>query len=87
MSMDEQAIIARIQALYPDAAVDISGADCSLEVYVVSDSLRGKSTLQRQRSILDLFKDELKSGRLHALSIKARTKDEMAAGSGLIQIQ
>ena len=87
MSMDEQAIIARIQALFPVAAVDISGADCSFEVYVVSDSLRGKSTLQRQRSILDLFKDELKSGRLHALSIKARTKDEMAAGSGLIQIQ
>ncbi len=85
--MDEQAIIERIQSLYADAAVDINGADCSFEVYVVSDSLRGKSTLQRQRSILDLFKDELKSGKLHALSIKARTRDEMAAGSGLVQIQ
>ena len=67
MSMDEQAIIARIQTLYPDAAVDINGADCNFEVYVVSDSLGGKSTLQRQRSILDLFRDELKSGKLHAL--------------------
>jgi BolA protein len=89
MAIDEQVIIARIQTLYPDAVVDISGADCNFEVYVVSDSLHGKSTLQRQRSILDLFKDELKSGKLHALSIKARTAGELAtgSGSGLVQIQ
>ena len=87
MAMDEQAIIARIQTLYPDAAVDINGADCNFEVYVVSDSLGGKSTLQRQRSILDLFRDELKSGKLHALSIKARTRDELAGSSGLVQIR
>ena len=85
--MDEQDIIARIRSLYPDAAVDINGADCSFEVYVISEGLLGKSTLQRQRSILDLFKDELKSGKLHALSIKARTATEQAANSGLIQIQ
>ena len=85
--MDEQDIIARIKSLYPDAAVDINGADCSFEVYVISEGLLGKSTLQRQRSILDLFKDELKSGKLHALSIKARTAAEQAANSGLIQIQ
>ena len=85
--MDEQDIIARIKSLYPDAAVDINGADCSFEVYVISEGLLGKSTLQRQRSILDLFKDELKSGKLHALSIKARTATEQAANSGLIQIQ
>ena len=85
--MDEQDIITRIRSLYPDAAVDINGADCSFEVYVISEGLLGKSTLQRQRSILDLFKDELKSGKLHALSIKARTAAEQAANSGLIQIQ
>jgi len=85
--MDEQDIIARISSLYPDATVDINGADCSFEVYVISEGLLGMSTLQRQRSILDLFKDELKSGKLHALSIKARTATEQAANSGLIQIQ
>jgi BolA protein len=85
--MHEQDIITRIKTLYPDAAVDINGEDCNFEVYVISDSLRGKSTLQRQLSILDLFRDELKSGQLHALSIKARTVDEQATNPGLIQIQ
>jgi len=85
--MDENEIIARITSLYADAAVDIDGADCSFEVYVISEQLGGKSTLQRQQALLDLFKDELKSGKLHALSIKARTPAEQAATSGLVQIQ
>lgn len=85
--MDENEIMARITSLYPGAAVDINGADCSFEIYVISELFAGKSTLQRQRSLLDLFRDELKTGKLHALSIKARTPDELAANSGLVQIQ
>ncbi len=85
--MDENDIIARITALYPDAVVDINGVDCNFEVYVISAQLAGKSTLQRQQSLLDLFSDELKCGKLHALSIKARTPTEQAVSPGLIQIQ
>lgn len=85
--MEEQDILARISALYPDALIDLNGADCNFEVYVISEQFAGKNTLQRQRAILDLFGDELKSGKLHALSIKARTPDEQAGSAGLIQIQ
>lgn len=85
--MDENEIVARIVALYPGAAVDVNGADCSFEVYVISDLLTGKTSLQRQQSILALFGDELKTGRLHALSVKARTQAELAGNAGLIQIQ
>jgi len=85
--MDEQLIRSRITALYPDAIVDVDGRDCSFEVYVISELLGGKNTLQRQQSILELFGKELRSGRLHALSIKARTPQEQAATVGLIQIQ
>lgn len=84
--MDESEIINRIQGLYPEAVVDINGQDCNFEVYVVSALLAGKNTLQRQRSILDLFKEELKTGKLHALSIKARTPEEQAGNGGLVQI-
>ena len=85
--MDEQEIIARVQGLYPDAVVDVSGADCNFELYVISDAMEGMGLLQRQQSILGLFKDELASGKLHALSIKARTKKEQAGGNGLLQIK
>ena len=85
--MDENEIVARIRSLYADAVIDINGADCSFEVYVISEQLTGKNSLQRQKSVLDLFKDELKSGKLHALSIKARTPQEQAGNAGLVQIQ
>ena len=85
--MDENEIVARISALYPGATIDVSGADCSFEVYVISELFAGKNTLQRQKSLLDLFRQELKSGSLHALSIKARTPAEQASTGGLVQIQ
>jgi BolA protein len=85
--MQEQEIVERIKTLYPDASVDLAGADCSFELYVISEQFAGRNTLQRQRSILDLFRDELTSGRLHALSIKARTPAEQAGSGGLVQIQ
>ena len=87
--MNEETIISRIQGLYPDAAIDINGADCSFEVFIISKGLEGKNMLQRQQSVLSLFNEELTSGKLHALSIIARTPDEHAAqnSAGLVQIK
>jgi len=83
----EAEIIARIGNTYPGAVIDVAGADCNFEVYVISDSFDGMNTLQRQKSLLALFKDEITSGKLHALSVKAKTPGEQSAGSGLVQIQ
>ena len=85
--MTEQDIVDRVKGLYPDALIDVAGADCNFEMYIVSDALQGMGLLQRQQSILGLFKDELASGKLHALSIKAKTQKEQAGGSSLLQIK
>lgn len=86
--MNEEEIRARVAALYPDAIIDIAGENCSFEMYVISDAFTGKNTMQRQQSILALFKDELATGKLHALSVKAKTPAEQASGpSGLVQIK
>ena len=85
--MHEEEIIQRIQGLYPQALIDINGSDCSFEVYVVTEEFAGINTLQRQQPILALVQVEIRSGRLHALSIKAKTPQELSAGSsGLVQI-
>lgn len=76
--MQAEEIVRRIQAQYPDARVETDGADCNFSVTVVSDAFAGKSPLQRQRPILALFKDDITSGALHALSVTARTPDEVA---------
>lgn len=85
--LTENDIVERINSLYPGAAIDVAGEDCSFEVYIISDALKGMNTLQRQKSVLALFKDEITSGKLHALSVKAKTPEEQSANTGLVQIQ
>lgn len=85
--MTEEEITTRIRALYPDAAMEVAGADCSFELYIISEDFAGMNTLQRQQSILGLFRDELATGKLHALSIKAKTPQEQAGSTGLVQLQ
>ena len=85
--MLEQEILERIQALYPDAAMEASGENCNFEVFVVTSDFEGMSLLKRQQSILSLFNEELKSGKLHALGVKAKTPEELTRSpSNLVQL-
>jgi BolA protein len=82
--MNESEIVARITALYPDAQVEVAGEGCNFQIQVLTPAFEGMKTLGRQRAILDLFKDELATGALHALGIKAKTPTEMQQGAGPI---
>jgi len=87
--MHEQDIVKRIKDKYPDAMIDISGDNCSFELYIISESFAGLRSLQRQQSILGLFKQELASGKLHALSLTIKTQEEQTQklSTGLIQLK
>jgi acid stress-induced BolA-like protein IbaG/YrbA len=85
--MNEEDIIERVRSLYPDAVIDAAGEDCNFELYIVSEAFAGQNTLQRQKPILALFKDDIRSGKLHALSIKAKTPQEQNSTAGLVQIE
>lgn len=74
--MKQEEMLKRISGLYPDAQVTINGEDCNFEMTVVTQKFEGLGLLQRQKSILALFKDEITSGELHALSVKTRTPQE-----------
>ncbi len=74
--MNKDEVAKKIAELCPDAAIDIRGANCHFEVHITSEFFRGKNSLQRQQPILELFKEELSSGELHALSVKARPPEE-----------
>lgn len=76
--MTENEVVARITSALPDASVEVSGADCHLTLTIVSDAFAGKALLARHRSIQVLFKDELASGELHALSLITKTPTEAA---------
>lgn len=79
--MNPAEISAKIRSALPDAHVELTGAECSFEMLVVSEQLAGKSPVARQRLLLGLFAAELSSGALHALSIRAKTPAELDASS------
>ncbi|MEJ2608996.1 MAG: BolA/IbaG family iron-sulfur metabolism protein [Candidatus Thiodiazotropha sp.] len=74
--MNEQELTLRIKDLYPDAEISVAGESCSFEVNVVTAAFSEMKSLQRQRSILTLFNEEIASGELHALTVKASTPEE-----------
>jgi len=80
--MTEQEVVARIQAALNDAQVFVSGENCHLTLTIVSDAFFGKALLARHRLIQALFKEELASGNLHALSLVTRTPAEQAQQTG-----
>ena len=46
-------------------------------VGLVSDDFADKSRVDRQRMVYELFKEELKSGKIHMLSLNIKTNEEI----------
>lgn len=66
----------RLQAAYPDGkidVVDLTGTHDHYQVEIISTAFLGMSRIQAQRSVMEVFNSELKSGEVHALTIKTRT--------------
>jgi len=64
----------------PDAVVtviDRTGTMDHLRVDVVSDIFRGRNLLDRHRLIYQALDAPMKDGRIHALELTAKTKDEI----------
>ena len=59
---------------YDDLIVE--GSESKYEVKIVSNVFDGKSTIQRHKIIYALFDNYIKTGEIHALTIKAMTVSE-----------
>ena len=66
----------KILAGFEKADVEVSGEGCHCRAVVISDEFTGMKPLARQRKILAAVDDDIKSGALHALTIKAYTCNE-----------
>ena len=56
--------------------VTMEGDGCNCSAVIISPIFEGLSLLQRQRAVLGVVKEEIKSGELHALSVKTFTPAE-----------
>ena len=59
---------------YSDLRVE--GSEAKYEVQIVSDVFDGKSLIQRHKIIYALLDNYIKTGEIHALTIKAMTLSE-----------
>ena len=82
MNLNEIAPI--ILATLPSSIVNVSGEDCNFTVSVVCDDFEGKSLIERQKMVLNLFSAQLASGELHALTVNVMTPSEWEAKSRVL---
>lgn len=67
----------RLMAAYPDGAVDVTdltGTQDHWEVYVESQKFHGQTRIQQHQAVMSVFQPELKTGEVHALSIRTKPK-------------
>lgn len=68
----------RLETAYPESqveVVDLTGTHDHYQVLIESRVFAGMSRLQQQRHVMDVFEAELKTGEVHALTIKAIVKN------------
>lgn len=59
-----------------DSKVEITGDGSKFEARVISKSFDGVSTIKRHKMVYAVLDEHIKSGAIHALTIKAFTPDE-----------
>lgn len=65
----------RLAQNFPDGEVqvtDLTGTQDHWEVFVRSQAFEGLSRIDAQRKVMDVFAAELKTGEVHALTIKTK---------------
>lgn len=75
--MTPQQIKDRLSQNYPNSqieVVDLTGTQDHYEVFVESEAFKAMSRVQQHQHVMGCFKDELKTGEVHALSIRTKIK-------------
>lgn len=76
--MTPEEIEQRLHEKFPDCDAlveDLTGGMNHFEVRVASKVFQGKSRIEQQRLVMEAFAAELKTGEVHALTIKTLVKN------------
>lgn len=67
----------RLETNFPECKIevyDLTGTEDHYEVFVESPVFAGMSRIQQHQKVMACFSPELKTGEVHALSIKTKIK-------------
>lgn len=77
LPMSPQEMKTRLETAYPDGTIDVidtTGTSDHFEVYVETSRFQGLSRIDQHKNVMSIFDLELKSGEVHALSIRTKVK-------------
>ena len=74
MTLEEIKI--KLASVFVGANIKVEGDGCNCSAIIVSELFADLSMFERQKKVLAVFRDEIKSGDLHALSVKTYTPSE-----------
>ncbi len=75
--MEADALSDVVRAQFPNARIEVRGGDGRYEVFIVSEDFRDLSRVKRQQLVYGCLTDYIRDGRVHAVSIQAKTSDEV----------
>jgi stress-induced morphogen len=76
--MTEIEMYEKLKIAFPGDTIevlDLTGTEDHYEVFVQSPLFSGLSRIEQHQKVMQVFNDELKTGELHALSIKTKIKE------------
>lgn len=68
----------RLKSSFPESLIevyDLTGSENHYEVTVESPQFKGMTRIQQHQTVMAVFGAELKTGEVHALSIKTKVKE------------
>jgi len=74
--MDAKQIEDLIRQSFPDATIQVEGADgVHFQGTVIDESFRSLNRVQQQRAVMAAIKDKVDSGEIHALGLTTRAPE------------
>ena len=79
--MNSEQLTQILKEAFPEADVAVSGQAGKFDLRIVDDQFDGKRTVIRQQAVYAPLNSYIASGAVHAVTIRAMTKDEWRKAS------
>lgn len=79
--MNSEQLTDILQQAFPQADIHVTGGAGKFDLRIVDDAFDGKRTVARQQAVYAPLNEHIKSGVVHAVTIRAMTKEEWRKAS------
>ncbi|CAG67577.1 putative toluene tolerance protein Ttg2F [Acinetobacter baylyi ADP1] len=81
LAMNSEQLTQILQEAFPESEVAVSGQAGKFDLRIVDDQFEGKRTVARQQAVYAPLNSYIASGEVHAVTIRAMTKEEWRKAS------